>query len=190
MVDQKRAQKAVEELLAAVGEDLQRDGLRQTPRRVAAMYVELFCGLDRDPREVLEVTFDEQHDEMVVLKDIPFYSMCEHHLLPFHGQAHVAYLPAGRIVGISKLARAVDILARRPQVQERLTGQLADAISDALTPHGVAVVIEAEHLCMSMRGIKKPGALVVTSAMRGLFSTDPAARAEFYAIVHGHGAAG
>jgi GTP cyclohydrolase I len=189
-VDEAGVRRAVEDLLAAIGVDAEREGLRDTPRRVAAMYKELFSGLGRDPREVLSVTFDEGHDEMVVVKDIPFYSTCEHHLIPFHGKAHVAYIPAGRIVGLSKLVRAVEILARRPQVQERLTCQLADAICDALKPQGAAVVIEAEHLCMSMRGIKKPGTLAVTSAMRGVFASCAATRAEFFAIIRGHSLAG
>lgn len=187
--DRARVRRAIEELLAGIGEDPRRSALRDTPRRVAEMYVELFGGLGRDPREVLSATFDGGHDEMVVLKDIPFYSICEHHLLPFHGRAHVAYLPAGRIVGLSKLVRAIEILARRPQVQERLTCELADAISDALAPHGVGVVIEAEHLCLSMRGVKKPGSLAVTSAVRGVFATKAATRAEFLALVHGGRAA-
>lgn len=187
MVDEAGVRQAIAALLTALGIDAEREGLRDTPRRVAAMYKELFAGLGRDPREVLSVTFDEGHDEMVVVKDIPFYSICEHHLIPFHGKAHVAYIPAGRVVGLSKLVRAVEILARRPQVQERLTCQLADAICDALKPQGAAVVIEAEHLCLSMRGVRKPGTLAVTSAMRGVFASRAATRAEFFAIIHGHG---
>lgn len=190
MVNDERVREAVADLLRAIGEDIERQGLRDTPRRVAAMYRELFSGVGRDPREVLAATWDEGHDEMVVVKDIPFYSVCEHHLLPFHGKAHLGYIPAGRIVGLSKLVRAVEILARRPQVQERLTAQLADAICDALQPQGAAVVVEAEHLCMSMRGIKKPGSIAVTSAMRGVFAASLATRAEFFALIRGPGPSG
>ena len=149
------------------------------------MYAELFSGLQQDPREALATSFDESHKEMVVLKNIPFYSLCEHHFLPFHGQAHVGYVPEGRIVGVSKLARVVDILARRPQMQERLTSQIADTIMDTLSPDGVAVVIEAEHLCMTMRGVQKPGAVMITSAIRGGFRRRGVTRAEFLALVHG-----
>lgn len=158
-------------------------GLAETPRRIADMYLELFQGLWQDPREVLAVTFDENHDEMVILRDIPFYSMCEHHFLPFHGQAHVGYLPDGKIVGLSKLARAVEVFAHRPQVQERLTGQIADCIQDVLGAKGVGVVISAEHLCMTARGVRKPGSAMVTSAMRGRFRSDMSTRSEFLRLI-------
>src|SRR3990172_7495804 len=166
-VDQERVARAVREILEAIGEDATREGLRETPRRIAEMYEELFAGLHQDPREVLSTGFQEPHREMVILKGIPFYSLCEHHFLPFHGQAHVGYVPEGRIVGMSKIARAVDILAHRPQMQERLTSQIADAMMEGLAADGVAVVIEAEHLCMTMRGVQKPGTVMVTSAIRG-----------------------
>ena len=171
------------ELLVAVGEDPDRRGLVDTPGRMARMYQELFEGLFLDPEEVLAVSFEEDHDEMVILREIPFYSMCEHHLLPFHGQAHVGYLPDGRIVGLSKLARAVEIFAKRPQVQERLTTQIAECIERVLGARGVGVVIEAEHLCMTARGIRKPGSRMVTSAMRGVFRRDPESRAEFLQLI-------
>jgi GTP cyclohydrolase I len=184
LIDQDKVEKAVAEIIAAIGDNPVREGLRETPSRIAEMYAEVFSGLDQDPKEVLTVGFEEEeHEEMVVLKDIPFYSMCEHHLLPFHGLAHVGYIPSGRLVGISKLARVVEILARRPQLQERLTGQIADTIMEVLQPHGVGVVIEAEHLCMTMRGIKKPGSHLVTSASRGIFRRYPATRAEFFSIL-------
>ncbi len=183
-VDRERIEAAVVEILRAIGEDPEREGLRGTPRRIAAMYAELFSGLHRDPGEYLRVGFeDEQHHEMVVLKDIPFYSLCEHHLLPFHGVAHVGYVPDGRIVGISKVARVVETLARRPQVQERLTSQVADLLVEGLQAKGAAVVIEAEHLCMTMRGVKKPGSVMVTSAMRGLFRDDARTRSEFLSLI-------
>ena len=175
--------KAVREIIRAVGEDPTREGLRETPRRVANMYAEVFSGLRQDPADVLRVGFEEGHQELVLVKDIPFYSMCEHHFLPFHGLAHVGYIPNGRVVGLSKLARAVEILARRPQLQERLTSQLADAIMTTLEPAGVAVVIKAEHLCMTMRGVRKPGSMTVTSAMRGVFQRNPATRAEFMSLI-------
>ncbi|MHB1005863.1 MAG: GTP cyclohydrolase I FolE [Chloroflexota bacterium] len=183
MIDGERIRKAVTEILLAIGEDPEREGLLATPRRIAEMYQEVFGGLKADPREVLRVGFEEGHQEMIVLRDIPFYSMCEHHLLPFHGVAHIGYIPNGRVVGISKLARVVEILARRPQLQERLTSQIADAIIEELKPQGVAVVVKAEHLCMTMRGIKKPGSHVVTSANRGLFRKRAATRAEFFSII-------
>ncbi len=175
----------IRELLALLGEDPDREGLRDTPRRIASMYAEMFEGLNRDPEEVLAVGFEEGYDEIVILRDIPFYSMCEHHFLPFHGNAHVGYLPAGRIVGLSKLARAVEILARRPQVQERLTTQIADCIENVLDARGVGVVIEAEHLCMTARGIRKPGARMVTSAMRGHFREEANTRQEFLNLIRG-----
>ena len=184
-VDKERVKAAVREIIVAVGEDPNRDGLRETPRRIADMYEEIFGGLRTDPYTFLDVTFDEAYSEMVVLKDIPFYSMCEHHFAPFHGVAHVAYIPSGRVVGLSKLARVVEAYARRPQVQERLTAQVADTIMEGLQPKGAAVVIQAEHTCLTMRGIKKPGAKMVTSAVRGLFKTYPPTRAEFQAILRG-----
>ena len=184
-IDLERIRKAVLEILLAIGEDPQREGLLGTPGRVAAMYQELFCGLGRDPAEVLGVGFEEDHQEMVILKDIPFYSMCEHHLLPFHGKAHIGYIPSGRVVGISKLARVVEILGRRPQLQERLTSQVADMVMETVKPSGVGVVIQAEHLCMTMRGIRKPGSVVVTSANRGIFRSRRETRAEFLSLI-GH----
>jgi GTP cyclohydrolase I len=187
VIETHRIENAVSEILAAVGEDPNRDGLRDTPRRIAEMYQELFAGLSQDPVEVLQTQFEEDHREMVILRDIPFYSMCEHHLLPFFGVAHIGYIPKGAIVGISKLARALEALARRPQVQERLTSQVADSIVRGLNPSGVAVVIEAEHLCMSMRGIQKPGTRVITSAVRGDFLNVTVTRQEFLNLVHGVG---
>ena len=186
-VDLDRAANAVRQLLAAIGEDPERDGLVDTPRRVAAMYVELSEGLGQDPQDHLIVTFDAGHDEMVMVRDIPFASLCEHHLMPFIGKAHVAYIPdnQGRITGLSKLARLVEGYARRLQVQERLTTQVADAIESALKPRGVLVVIEAEHLCMSMRGVRKTGTVTVTSAVRGLFRTDVATRTEAMGFIGG-----
>jgi GTP cyclohydrolase I len=186
-VDQARVEKAVAEILEAIGENPSRDGLVDTPSRVAAMYEELFAGLNDDPGRHLTVTFAADHDEMVMVRDIPFASLCEHHLVPFIGRAHVAYIPNsdGRITGISKLARLVEGYARRLQVQERMTTEIADAIEAALDPRGVLVVVEAEHLCMSMRGVKKPGTQTVTSAVRGLFRSDQATRAEAMQFVHG-----
>jgi GTP cyclohydrolase I len=179
-IDQARVERAVREILLAIGEDPDREGLVQTPSRVADMFREIFAGLDEDPATHLTVRFDAHHDEMVMVRDIPLYSTCEHHLVPFVGKAHVAYIPGddGRITGLSKLARLVDGFARRPQVQERLTTQIADTIDTVLAPKGVLVVIEAEHLCMSMRGVRKPGSLTITSAVRGLFKTNAATRAE------------
>jgi len=174
-------------LLRAVGEDPNREGLLDTPRRVAAMYEELFEGMRQDPVAVLSVGFEVGHDEMVILREIPFYSTCEHHLLPFHGQAHVGYLPDGRIVGLSKIARALEIFARRPQVQERLTTQLAECIEQVLGARGVGVVIEAEHTCMTARGIRKPGSRMVTSAMRGQFRNDVSTRQEFLGLIRAQG---
>jgi GTP cyclohydrolase I len=186
-VDVERVEAAVSELLIAIGEDPERDGLVNTPMRVAAMYEELFSGLHDDPARHLEVTFAAEHDEMVMVRDIPFASLCEHHLIPFLGRAAVAYIPAedGRITGLSKLARLVDGYARRLQVQERMTTQIADAMEKVLAPRGVLVVIEAEHLCMSMRGVKKPGTLTVTSSVRGLFRSDVATRAEAMGFIRG-----
>lgn len=185
-MDLSRIEKAVREILEAVGEDPEREGLRDTPARVARYYAEVLDGVNRDPADEVDAFFgDEHYQEIVMVKDIPFYSLCEHHLVPFHGQAHVAYLPKGRVTGLSKLARLVEGYARRPQMQERLTAQVADALWDRLNPLGVLVVIEAEHLCMSMRGIKKPGAATVTSAVRGTMASDPATRAEAMSLLFG-----
>jgi GTP cyclohydrolase I len=186
-VDQPRAAAAIRELLLAIGEDPDRDGLKDTPARVARAYTEIFGGLFVDPDHVLETTFDAHHDELVLVKDIPLYSMCEHHLVPWHGTAAVGYIPgaSGRITGLSKLARVVDLYARRPQVQERLTSQIADAVLNRLEPRGVIVVIQAEHLCMAMRGVRKPGAVTVTSAVRGIFQSDPRTRSEAMSLVLG-----
>jgi GTP cyclohydrolase I len=183
--DQARAEAAVRELLLAVGEDPDRQGLLDTPARVARAFREMFAGLYTDPDSVLETTFDEQHDELVLVKNIPMYSTCEHHLVAFHGVAHVGYIPGddGRVTGLSKLARVVDLYAKRPQVQERLTAQVADGIMRKLKPRGVIVVIEAEHLCMAMRGVRKPGATTTTSAVRGQFKTDNASRAEALELI-------
>ena len=178
--DQQRAEAAVRELLCAIGEDPDRNGLQDTPARVARAYREMFAGLYTDPDSVLNTMFDEDHDEMVIVKEIPLYSTCEHHLVSFHGVAHVGYIPGkdGRVTGLSKIARLVDLYAKRPQVQERLTSQIADALVNKLDPRGVIVVVEAEHLCMAMRGVRKPGAVTTTSAVRGMFKTSPASRAE------------
>jgi GTP cyclohydrolase I len=185
--DAAKVEAAIRDLLIAVGEDPDRDGLKRTPERVARSYVEQFAGLYLDPSEVLETTFDEHHEEIVLVKDIEMYSTCEHHLVPFHGVAHVGYIPNedGRITGLSKLARLVDLYAKRPQVQERLTSQVADALVRRLEPRGAIVVIEAEHLCMSMRGIRKPGARTVTSAVRGMFKSQPSTRAEAMSLILG-----
>ena len=178
--DPEAVKESMRKILVAIGEDPDRQGLERTPERVADMYAEVFSGIGQDPVDELDVVFDLGHDEMIMVRDIPLYGMCEHHLIPFVGQAHVAYIPntKGQITGLSKLARVVDVLARRPQVQERLTTQIADALEKALEPRGVLVVIEAEHLCMSMRGIRKPGSQTVTSAVRGGFRTNEATRAE------------
>lgn len=178
--DQQRAEAAVRELLHAIGEDPDRDGLRDTPARVARAYREMFSGLYIDPDTVLNTMFDEDHDELVIVKEIPMYSTCEHHLVSFHGVAHVGYIPGddGRVTGLSKIARLVDLYAKRPQVQERLTSQIADALVNKLNPRGVIVVVEAEHLCMAMRGVRKPGAVTTTSAVRGQFKRNAASRAE------------
>jgi GTP cyclohydrolase IA len=183
VINQQKIALAVRMILEAIGEDPEREGLRDTPTRVAKMYADMFQGLYENPRDHLNVLFDEQHDEMVVVKDVPFYSMCEHHLLPFQGKAHVAYIPRGKVVGLSKIVRVVEALARRPQVQERLTSQIADLLMDALDAQGVAVVVEASHTCMTMRGVKKPGSNVMTSAMRGNFKTNQATRSEFMSLV-------
>jgi len=187
-VDEARAEAAVRELLIAIGEDPDRDGLKRTPARVASAYAEMFAGLSvADPDAVLETTFDENHDELVLVKDIPLYSICEHHLVPWHGSAAVGYIPGeeGRITGLSKLARLVDLYAKRPQVQERLTSQVADAVMRRLEPQGVVVVVQAEHLCMAMRGVRKPGSTTVTSAVRGIFKDDPRSRAEALGLILG-----
>ncbi len=184
-VDQDKISAGVRMILEAIGEDPNREGLRNTADRVARMYTEVFQGLYQDPRDHVTVFFDEQHDEMVLVKDIPFYSMCEHHLLPFHGRAHVAYLPSGKVLGLSKIARVVEAFAQRPQVQERLTSQIADLLTSELDALGVAVVMEATHTCMTMRGVKKPGSSMITSAMRGTFKTDQATRSEFMSLIHG-----
>ena len=183
--DVETVEESTRQLIRAVGEDPDREGLRETPRRIAAMYEELFSGLREDPAAVLSVGFEEGHDEMVILREIPFFSTCEHHFLPFHGQAHVGYLPNGRIVGLSKIARAVEIFARRPQVQERLTTQMATCVEEVLGARGVGVVIEAEHTCMTVRGIRKAGSKMVTSAMRGTFRTDVSTRQEFLGLIRG-----
>ncbi len=187
MFDEPKIRNAVVSIIEAIGEDPNREGLEGTPGRVAEMYAELFMGIDRDPKEELMVGFEIGHREMVILRDIPFYSMCEHHLLPFFGVAHIGYIPNddGRIVGISKLARVVEIVAKRPQIQERMTTEIADAIDEGLKPAGVAVVVQAEHLCMIMRGIKKPGSNVITSAIRGAFRRRSASRAEFFSLIQG-----
>ena len=183
-VDCERIEKAVREILLAVGEDINREGLKGTPGRVARMYAELLAGSSQEPREHLRGVFTEDYDEIVILRDIPFYSICEHHLMPFIGSAHVAYLPSGMVLGVSKLARIVDCFARRLQVQERLTNQIADFIMNNLKPKGVAVVLEASHSCMTIRGIKKPGSVMVTSALRGTFKSDPKSRSEVMSLMH------
>ncbi len=179
-----RIERAVKEILLAIGEDPEREGLLDTPKRVARMYEEIFSGIGKDPGKELHVVYNEEHDEMVVLKDIPFYSMCEHHLLPFTGKAHVAYIPENnKIVGLSKLARLVDAVSKKPQLQERLTSGIADIIMKSLKPKGALVIVQAEHLCMTMRGIKKPGSKMITSAVRGLFRRSQATRAEALALI-------
>lgn len=187
MVDKPLVEEHVRDLLKALGEDIDRDGLKDTPRRVADMFEEIFSGIGQSAVDQIDVLFEENHDEMVMVKDIALYSVCEHHLVPFVGQAHVAYIPnkQGQITGLSKLARLVDVVAKRPQVQERMTMQIADALEEALDPRGVLVVIEAEHLCMSMRGIRKPGTQTVTSAVRGLFRANDATRAEAMQLIFG-----
>ncbi|HOK66125.1 MAG TPA: GTP cyclohydrolase I FolE [Anaerohalosphaeraceae bacterium] len=183
-VDTERIEKAVREILLAVGEDPEREGLKATPQRVARMYAELLAGMRQNAADHLKSIFHEQYDEIVLLREIPFYSICEHHLMPFIGKAHVAYLPAGRVLGVSKLARIVDTFARRLQVQERLTDQIADFLMKNLEPIGVAVVLEASHSCMTIRGIQKPGAVMVTSSLRGIFKRDPRSRAEVLTLMH------
>jgi GTP cyclohydrolase I len=185
-LDRPAIEDAVRRILEAIGENPERDGLQRTPERVAEMYAEIFAGIDADPTEVLDIVFETDHDEMIMVRDIPLQSICEHHLIPFTGKAHVAYIPniKGQITGLSKVARLVDLLARRPQVQERLTTQIADALEEALEPRGVLVVIEAEHLCMSMRGVRKPGSQTVTSAVRGMFRDNEATRAEAMGLIN------
>jgi GTP cyclohydrolase I len=183
-IDTERIQKAVEEILLAVGEDLDREGLRKTPERVARMYAELLGGTFEDPNVHLASVFTEKYDEIVLLRDVPFYSICEHHLLPFIGKAHVAYLPTGQVLGVSKLARIVDSFAHRLQAQERLTGQIADFLMEKLKPLGVAVVLQASHSCMTIRGIRKPGSTMVTSALRGIFKRDARSRSEVLSLMH------
>ena len=183
-INTERIKKAVTEILLAVGEDIEREGIKHTPTRVANMYAELLAGMHEDPKEHLSSIFTENYDEIVLLRNIPFYSICEHHLMPFIGTAHVAYLPAGAVLGVSKLARIVDCFARRLHVQERLTDQIADFIMDSLKPRGVAVVLEASHTCMTIRGIKKPGSIMVTSSLRGIFKRDPKSRNEVMMLMH------
>jgi len=182
--DRAKIEEAVGMIMEGIGEDPRREGLRETPARVARMYEEIFRGMDMDPEELLQVSFTEYHDELVLVKDIPLYSMCEHHFLPFYGKAHVAYIPkGGKVVGISKIARVTEVFARRPQLQERLTSQIADCIYDTLKPYGVGVIIEAEHMCMTMRGINKPGSHTITSAVRGIFETRAQTRNEFLSLI-------
>ncbi|MCX7749826.1 MAG: GTP cyclohydrolase I FolE [Clostridia bacterium] len=186
MIDQERVKKAVREILLAIGEDPDREGLAETPDRVARMYEEIFAGLHKDPREDVKIFQEDNHEEMVLVKDIPLYSVCEHHLLPFVGVAHVVYIPKkGKVIGLSKLARIVDTIAKKPQLQERLTSQVADVLMETMSPLGVAVVVEAEHLCMTMRGIKKPGSKTVTSALRGNIKTDARTRSEAMSLIYG-----
>lgn len=183
-VDKAQIEQAFRLILEAIGEDPDREGLAQTPRRVARMYEEIFTGMSIEPSQLLDVSFTEYHDELILVKDIPIYSMCEHHFLPFYGTAHVAYIPkGGKVVGISKLARVVEAYARRPQLQERLTSQIADCIFNTLNPMGVGVVIQAEHMCMTMRGVHKPGSMTITSAVRGIFESRPETRAELFALI-------
>ena len=183
MVDQERITRAVREILSSIGDDPRREGLQETPQRVAAMYAEFFSGIDQDPRDALSVTFEEGHQELVIIREMPFFSICEHHLLPFFGRAHLAYVPMGRVAGVSKLARALETLARRPQMQERLTNQIADLMDETLQPKGTAVVLQAEHLCMTIRGVRSSGSQVVTTAYRGNLREETAARAEFLALI-------
>lgn len=183
-MDKAKIEQAVHMILEAIGEDPNREGLVDTPQRVASLYEEVFAGLKQDPEELFSVVFSEEHEELVLVKEIPFYSICEHHLIPFFGHAHVAYIPkSGRVTGLSKLARAVEILSKRPQLQERITSTVADAIMSKLDPHGVMIVIEAEHMCMTMRGVKKPGTKTITTAVRGIFAEDSAKRAEILSMI-------
>jgi GTP cyclohydrolase IA len=183
-VNQEQIEQAVRQIIEAIGEDPNREGLLDTPKRVARMYAEVFSGLNEDPKEYFKTVFGEDHEELVLVKDIPFYSMCEHHLVPFYGHAHVAYIPKdGRVTGLSKLARAVEAVAKRPQLQERITSTIADSIVESLEPHGAMVIVEAEHMCMTMRGVKKPGSKTITSAVRGIFATDSRSRAEVLSLI-------
>lgn len=183
-INTQQIEQAVRLILEAIGEDPNREGLLDTPKRVAKMYAEVFSGLNEDPKEHFKTVFGEDHEELVLVKDIPFHSMCEHHLVPFFGKAHIAYIPkGGKVTGLSKLARAVEAVCRRPQLQERITSTIADSIIDSLEPHGVMVVVEAEHMCMTMRGVKKPGSKTITSAVRGIFVKDAAARAEVLSFI-------
>lgn len=183
-MNKNKIKKAVRMFLEAIGEDPEREGLQDTPKRVADMCEEIFSGIKDDPKQELEVYFNEEYDEMVLIRDIPFYSVCEHHLMPFYGKAHVAYIPKkGRLTGLSKLARVLEVVSKRPQLQERITSDTADFIMEKLDPHGVAVVIEAEHMCMTMRGVKKPGSKTVTSAVRGIFRKNEASRAEVLSLI-------
>ncbi|MGD6994688.1 GTP cyclohydrolase I FolE [Sutcliffiella horikoshii] len=185
-VNKAQIEEAVRMILEAIGEDPNREGLLDTPKRVAKMYTEVFAGLNEDPKEHFKTVFGETHEELVLVKDISFFSMCEHHLVPFFGKAHVAYIPkGGKVTGLSKLARAVEAVAKRPQLQERITSTIAESIVESLDPHGVMVVVEAEHMCMTMRGVKKPGAMTITSAVRGVLENDPAARAEVLSLIKG-----
>ncbi len=187
MFNQEKAQEAIYQLLEAIGENPQREGLLETPKRVAKMYAEMFAGLGENPKDLFTAVFSENHEEVVLVKDIPFYSMCEHHLVPFYGVAHVAYLPSqGKVTGLSKLARAVEVASKRPQLQERLTEQVATALEEALNPKGVFVMIEAEHMCMTMRGIKKPGSKTVTTVARGIFQEDRDQRQELLSLIREH----
>lgn len=184
MANQEKVEQAVYQLLEALGENPEREGLLDTPKRVAKMYAEMFSGLNEDPKDQFTAVFSEVHDEVVLVKDIPFYSMCEHHLVPFYGKAHVAYLPSGdKVTGLSKLARAVEVAARRPQLQERLTDQVATALEEALNPRGVFVMVEAEHMCMTMRGIKKPGSKTITTVAKGLYKEDREERKEILSLM-------
>lgn len=184
-VDMPRIERAVREILAAVGEDPDREGLLETPARVARMYAEMFSGLHDDPRVHLRKVFTEKYDEVVLVKDISFNSMCEHHMLPFHGKAHIGYIPGGKVLGLSKLARVVEVVSKRPQVQERMTETIADLMVEELDPKGVAVVVEASHSCMTIRGVRKPGSMAVTSAMRGIFRSHLSSRAEIMTLIYG-----
>ncbi|KPU27029.1 GTP cyclohydrolase [Caloranaerobacter sp. TR13] len=185
-MDKEKIKRAIRDILEAIGEDPDREGLRGTPDRIARMYEEIFSGLNEDPKKHLEIYFqDEKYEELVLVKDIPFYSMCEHHLVPFFGKAHVAYIPKdGKLTGLSKLARVVETVAKRPQLQERITKTIADTLMEVLEPYGVVVVVEAEHMCMTMRGVKKPGSKTVTSAVRGIFETRPESRAEVMSLIN------
>jgi GTP cyclohydrolase IA len=184
MIDQKRIESAVREILLAIGDDPDRDGVKETPARVARMYAEIFAGLHEDPRDIVKTFQEGMHEEMIAVKDIPLYSMCEHHLLPFIGTAHVVYIPnKGKIMGLSKVARLVDLISKKPQLQERMTSEIADVIMETVQPKGVAVIVEAEHLCMTMRGIKKPGSRTLTSALRGIMKTDMRTRAEVMSLI-------